>query len=334
MSQAAVIAIALLLEALLIVTVIAGVLGWRLRRRRTAADGGPAAGGGLREHLEAELAALDARAPAVDSPLRHRQRLLQGELRALDLADPAAREAHFESLYAGNEEGESKRLRRLLRREARRVGELLEIRDGLRELRLGYQRLQRLLEKLTDPELEEAERREVADTFRSQASEWSAPLERLLEQLDGATRDLDTADGETPEASGGRTDARHLADSQGEALETLRGRLAADGETDPEALRAEIEAIEQRGRELSTCLQVLQDENDYLYRQLCAARAGEPADAATEDTAGEAAAKGGERRVPRADPDELEQALAMKDREIAELRQRLDDSTESLAPDR
>jgi len=331
MSQAAVIAIALLAEALLIATAASVVLGWRLRRRSVHAGAG--GGGGAREHLQAELAALEAAAPAEDSPLRARQRVLRGELRALDLDDAADRASPLEALYAAPEEDESARLRRLLQREARRVSELLEIRDGLRELKVGYQRLQRLLEKLTDPGLGEAEREQAAEAFRGQESEWAAQLERLLAQLDSATADLDagTGDGggggEEPEAAGGRTDARSLADSQSEALHALRGRLDEGGEADPEALRAELEAIEQRGRELSTCLQVLEDENNYLYQQLCAARAGEAANA--EVAAGEA----GEPPAPRADPDELEQALAMKDREIEELKQRLYASMESLTGD-
>lgn len=318
MSQGAVIAIALLLEALLIVSIVAGVLGWRLRRRRSAANDGA---GDLRGHFEAEIDALGEGTADDSGALQRRQRVLQGELKALDLDDSEARQNHFAALYAESND-ESARLRRLLQREAKRVGELLEIRDGLRELKVGYERLQRIFTRLVDPELGAEERERIAETFRGQETAWAGQLDQLLARLESATEDLEPADDGTPaEGAATRTDARSLADGQSEALEALRERLAAGDGTDPEALRAEIEGIERRGRELSTCLQVLEDENNYLYQQLCEARDGDSAPAAADDRpAG-----------PRPDADELEQALAMKDREIEELKQRLYDSMDSLS---
>lgn len=325
MSQAAVIAIALLAEALLIVSGVAAVLGWRLRRRRPApATPEPA---DFQQHLRGELDALAEAELAPDSPQRLRQRLLLGELKALGMSDPAARAAHLDELYGGGDD-ESARLRRLLQREAKRVSQLLEVRDGLRELKLGYERLQRIFTQLTDPGLDPAERERITEAFRSQETDWATRLDALLARLEGATADLAGASPEEDDAEANagaqESDARSLADDQGAALEALRRRVADEGASDPDALLAELEGIERRGRELSTCLQVLQDENDYLYEQLCAARNDSGTDAPGADA---------EPGHPRATADELEQALAMKDREIEELKQRLYASMESLAPD-
>lgn len=305
MGRDAAIAIVVLAEIILVLLALLGVLAWRLRlaRSQAAPMTSPEAG---RLWLDDNLRDTGERPAAFGAAAPRRLSHLEAERQALELEAQEDRDALLREAYSPPEptpdDGEKQRLRRLLQREESRLAQLLTLRDELKDLRVRYDRVRRLAERLAEGSVGEAQRSQVADTYQKLEAEWISRLGMLEESFGEATAELELPStpeaGEQTEASAtteAATNTRALLENQTETLARLRQRLGADG---GEAA-AELEQLSGQIGEFEVCVQILEAEN----RQL--------ADRVAEFEAGAASMT------------ELEQALAMKDREINELREQL-----------
>lgn len=305
------IALILLIEAVALLAVVCGWLWWRLRQSGAAAAPEPGEQR-LRELVEAEIAHNAQRLQelpedeaggdvALRRALNMRTRALETERRLLALTDAAARDDCLRRAHGDPNQSESEveRLRRLLHREEQRVSELLGLRDAIRELKLRFERLARLAEQLTDPDLDGDARAAVVNEYGEAAGTYSEHFESVANQLEELAGDLD----QQPEPAAARpadTDnLQAVIGQQAQTIARLRDRVSGDGDAGEE-----LDRLGHQMAELETCVQVLQDENDYLYRRLRAL-----------ETAGD----GGEGDLAR-QVAELEQALAMKEKEVEEMR--------------
>ncbi|MGD8711079.1 MAG: hypothetical protein PVF40_11860, partial [Ectothiorhodospiraceae bacterium] len=106
-------------------------------------------------------------------------------------------------------------------------------------------------------------------------------------------------------------DSGSLRDILGQQAKTIAGLQeralkAGDNPDAREQLDADLQTLERQMQELNTCLEVLENENDYLYEQLRELQTKQPDELPEGD--------------PRLRVQELEQALAQKDMQIRELK--------------
>lgn len=219
-------------EVALVLAAIAIWLALRLRRRRS--DTVDAA----RSHLAEALAASESATASATAQIR--RQALAAEIAAIDADTVAARDealSAYAALSTTNQADEdtadeSTRLRRLLAREEERVASLLELRDELRTLRVGYDRVRHLAAQL----LENAEARgideQATQTYRETETRWLASLEELEQRFS------ETVEADPPEA-GDDDDAAAAApeelkqviamkDKQIEELQTRLAEAAAE----------------------------------------------------------------------------------------------------------
>ncbi len=195
--------VALILVAELAVALAAAViwLGVRLRRH----TGKPPT---ARDYIADEIAMLDAvkeeGADENQAAIDTRREALTTELAALDATTDAAREkalAGYAELAGsarkgGEDEDEAERLRRLLQREEQRLGELLELKDEMREVRMGYDRVRHVAAQLLDAQADGQVDEQVASAYREAEAHHLARLEQLELQV---AETLEVASSETAE---------------------------------------------------------------------------------------------------------------------------------------
>jgi hypothetical protein len=304
MAKEAAITLVVLLEVILVLVALLGFTFWRLRAARSqAAPMSPADAG--RWWLDESLREHASRAESLGPAAARRHGQLQAERQALDVESPEQRDAILRSAYEGAgataaDAQESERLRRLLQREEARLAKLLTLRDELKELRVRYDRVRRLAERLAENNVGDGQREQVAGTYQKLEAEWTSRLGTLEERFGEATADIELpAESESAELPVDDTDAPGTASQnalarQTEILHRLRERLGDDADA-----LAEIDRLGEQVGELETALTILESENRRLAERIVAF--------------GEGAAS----------VSEMEQALAMKDREILELRAEL-----------
>jgi hypothetical protein len=304
MAKEAAITLVVLLEVILVLVVLLGLAVWRLRAARNrAAPMSPSDAGRL--WLDESLREHAGRADSLGPAAAHRQRRLQAERQALDVESPEQRDAMLRSAYenagaTAADAQESERLRRLLQREEARLTKLLTLRDELKELRVRYDRVRRLAERLAENNVGDGQREQVAGTYQKLEAEWTSRLGTLEERFGEATADIelpaesDSADLPVDDTGAPGTATQDILARQTEILQRLRERLGDDADA-----VAEIDRLGEQVGELETALTTLESENRRLAERIVAF--------------GEGAAS----------LSEMEQALAMKDREILELRAEL-----------
>jgi len=307
MNQTVAIALVALVEIVLVLAVVTGLLIFRMRRMGRAA---PAeAGEAPRDHLARQLeetASWEGEDESVDAIVRNRHRAVEAEITALDTEDAAARRSMLARAYGPSEKeteltDENERLTRLLQRENNQLRDLLELRDRFQDLWLRYDRVRRLVEQIDETADPETIGKAVV-TFRKAEGAWSEAMTgfaRRLEAVAGTPEQhTDDAPDEPVAAS-----ARSMIEQQTDAVAALKEELA---DTDAENARALVDNLQSQLQEMEMCVQVLEDENRML------------ADSVRRETLPDTKDDTG-----RQSDAELDQVIAMKDRQIAELRERL-----------
>ncbi|MCS4504549.1 hypothetical protein KBTX_01815 [wastewater metagenome] len=217
--------------------VLAAITIWlALRLRRRHADPLDAA----RAHLADALAASES---GSGSAAEVRRQALAAEIAAID-ADTADDREEALSAYAAlssvdkaNEDAaeESARLRRLLTREEERVASLLELRDELRTLRVGYDRVRHLAGKLLENVEAHGLDEQETQTYRETETRWLASLEELEKRFS------ETVEADPPDAGGDASadgvsvpeEIEQVMAMKDKQIEELRARLG-ESESDPE----------------------------------------------------------------------------------------------------
>lgn len=297
MGQQAAIAIVVLVEVIVVLVAVIAFLGWRLRRARA----GTPAPASMREWFDLALEDLSSTrdGSTSDETARRRRQALDAERRALDSGSDEERRALFREAYMLPEstDGESERLRRLLQREAERLGELLAVRDELKDLRVRYDRVRRLAERLAAGEVADGQLTPVLETYRQLESQWLERMGALETRFETATEDLDLLEENaeaTPTGTSGE-DPHALLSGQREIVSRLQERLA---DIDDEAVE-DLNRLAAQMSEFEACVRMLETQDPELSSREV------DGDAATTTV------------------DEMAQAIAMKDREIDDLRARL-----------
>jgi hypothetical protein len=304
MAKEAAITLVVLLEVILILVALLGFAFWRLRAARNqAAPMSPTDAGRL--WLDESLRQHAGRAGSLGPAAARRHGQLQAERQALDVELPEERDAVLRAAYDGTattetDRQEAERLRRLLQREEARLAKLLTLRDELKELRVRYDRVRRLAERLAEDNVGEGQREQVAGTYQKLEAEWTSRLGSLEERFGEATADIelpaesDSAELPVDDTGAPATASQNALARQTEILQRLRERLGDDADA-----VAEIDRLGEQVGELETAITTRESENRRLAERIVAF--------------GEGAAS----------LSEMEQALAMKDREILELRAEL-----------
>lgn len=295
MEQPAAIAIVILVEVVLVLGSVIAYLAWRLRRTRRALPEVH----GLREWLDQTVQHLSADDQEHDpETTRRRRQALEAERQALDSVTGEEREALLARAYAlpDNSGGEPERLRRLLQREEKRLRELLTVREELKELRLRYDRVRRLAERLTEGDVPDSQRSPVLETYRKLEGQWLERMGTLENRFEAATGDLELLEEAGTEEPGNipAGDSGTWLASQAEILTRLRERFA---DVDSKAVE-DLTRLGQQMHEFEASVGMLERENAALNSRLTASSA----DGSSE---------------------EMAQALAMKEREVEALRKQL-----------
>ncbi|WP_435102523.1 hypothetical protein [Arhodomonas sp. AD133] len=232
--------VALILVAELAVALAAAViwLGVRLRRH----SGKPPT---ARDYIADEIAMLDTVADdAADenrAVIDTRREALATELAALDATTDAAREkalAGYAELAGENpggndSEDEAERLRRLLQREEQRLGELLELKDEMREVRMGYDRVRHVAAQLLEAQSNGQVDEQTANAYREAEAHHLARLEQLELQV------AETVEAASSEAAGDSATAS-ASGATAPAVEELE-QVVAMKDKEIEELKAALE---------------------------------------------------------------------------------------------
>ncbi|MBA1147151.1 hypothetical protein H0Z60_08760 [Ectothiorhodospiraceae bacterium WFHF3C12] len=269
----------LLIEAAVLLLALSVFLAWRLLRRRPVALSTPEdLMAQARRFLESELMRTEAlldeastleegRAPR----LERRRDAIEAELAALDLTDSDA--AYWERVESGYEvpstEAHPEAEVEPADTEAQAAPEDNEPQDAdaaLEALKADYQAL---LETLNRAELDDDTRLEV-DAATDRWHERLKVIERQLHNtpvgVGGERRNTDV----TVLESGDRDRLRQIIDQQDELIWDLKKDMAS-AISDAEKLKyleERIDNIMRQARELQACVNVLEDENNFLFQQL------------------------------------------------------------------
>lgn len=269
MEKDAAIVVVVLVEVLIFLLAAIGVLYWRLRLAGQRAGTDPAAA--VRNWLDETLHDNDSHQAAMGgSATAQRRSALEAEREALASNTEDERDAVLRVAYtptSPDTDEETERLRRLLQREEHRITELLTLRDELGDLRLRYDRVRRLAERLAGDSLPESQRQQVTATYQQLESEWTERLGTIEARFSKATADIESTSAPAPVHQPEHSSTKALLDSQSATLARLRETLGEDAED----AQGDLDDLIRQRQEFETCVQMLESENHRLQQKLAAA---------------------------------------------------------------